>query len=559
MKRIREIEISDTPPSGDKLWLKPTEKGTDVMTMLNGKWNPVVEAGGCALSQNYAHYQDEDVKSVEATSDNTIGILSAISAYQGCPNLTSVRVAKSSYTSLIVANSMFHGCSSLETVEISSGALHPLRVALRMFADCAKLKTFRYILDYDNDDIYGTEQKHALEIVDAFNMFYKCSSLETVDARLLPNLTSAFQMFYLCKNLKDAKIEFLPNLVMGRSMFYGCNNLTEFKVTELPNLVSGPSMFYGCNNLTNVAIESLPNLVSGRSMFCYCNNLTEFKVTELPKLETAEWMFDNTLNIKQFNLSLPSVKSLHGVFYIEPDSLGKSKTEAIVLSNLPDNLTDLSWMVYGQTNLSTFSHPKGSFKNVKAAVSAFNHCRMLKSLDLGDGDFAELVVGSWAFKELYLIEELSFSEGTRKLETAEEMFSQDQALKSIKGLNLSNLVLSASSISPYLESWWNEHESSGNYSYFDCAKNMFKQCDALVDCVLEGTLYKSDVDLRPCVSLNEESLKSWVNALYDWDANLENKETDDTDHVLFLTESQQAIVGDDMIIEAIEKGWTISE
>lgn len=72
MKRIREIEISETPPSGDKLWLKPTEKGIEVMTMLNGDWQEVTSStSGSGDGSGITEEELEEIRKEIATSLST--------------------------------------------------------------------------------------------------------------------------------------------------------------------------------------------------------------------------------------------------------------------------------------------------------------------------------------------------------------------------------------------------------------------------------------------------------------------------------------------------------
>ena len=83
---------------------------------------------------------------------------------------------------------------------------------------------------------------------------------------------------------------------------------------------------------------------------------------------------------------------------------------------------------------------------------------------------------------------------------------------------------------------------------------------ALTSCPLSGTLYKSGVKLTILPNLDGASLLSWVNALYDWVTNSENKTTDDTSHVLYMSDDQQTTLlsydgGEDAYLAATDKGW----
>lgn len=126
-------------------------------------------------------------------------------------------------------------------------------------------------------------------------------------------------------------------------------------------------------------------------------------------------------------------------------------------------------------------------------------------------------------------------------------------LERIQGLDLSNLVLSSSE----LLTGFNALSNTTLYA--------FALCSNLADCILEGTLYKSNIDMSYC-PLNLDTQISWINALYDWKTNPESKTTDDTSHKITF----KKIVYNNMntyipegstktLIEiAVDKGWTVT-
>lgn len=126
-------------------------------------------------------------------------------------------------------------------------------------------------------------------------------------------------------------------------------------------------------------------------------------------------------------------------------------------------------------------------------------------------------------------------------------------LERIQGLDLSNLVLSSSE----LLLGFNALSNTTLYAFAKCSK--------LADCILEGTLYKSNIDMSYC-PLNLDTQISWINALYDWKTNPENKTTDDASHKITF----KKIVYNNMntyipegstktLIEiAVDKGWTVT-
>ena len=126
-------------------------------------------------------------------------------------------------------------------------------------------------------------------------------------------------------------------------------------------------------------------------------------------------------------------------------------------------------------------------------------------------------------------------------------------LERIQGLDLSNLVLSASE----LLTGFNALSNTTVYAFALCSK--------LADCILEGTLYKSNIDMSYC-PLNLDTQISWINALYDWKTNPESKTTDDTSHKITFKKTVYNNMNTyipegstkTLIEIAVDKGWTVT-
>ena len=126
-------------------------------------------------------------------------------------------------------------------------------------------------------------------------------------------------------------------------------------------------------------------------------------------------------------------------------------------------------------------------------------------------------------------------------------------LERIQGLDLSNLVLSSSE----LLLGYNDLSKTTLYA--------FVKCSNLADCILEGTLYKSNLDMSYC-PLNLDTQISWINALYDWNTNPESKTTDDTSHKITFKKTVYNNMNTyipegntkTLIQIAVDKGWTVT-
>lgn len=160
---------------------------------------------------------------------------------------------------------------------------------------------------------------------------------------------------------------------------------------------------------------------------------------------------------------------------------------------------------------------------------------------------------------------------TAKLQNFYLMFEQDSSLKTITGLDFSSVVLTQAGVKEYYTSCLESNLATAFASAVGLS--MFYKCDALTSCVISGTIYRSGLSTKFCPQLDAPSLYSFVVALYDWETNAEAKETDDADHIFYMTAAQQAtlssyagelndegdmVSGADVIDRAIEYGWTLT-
>ena len=527
MQSIRGIEVSQTPPAADKLWIRPNGDKQDVFILRNGKWKNISDSSAMLISVEAKHKNETGVEnSISKEFEDTSNILIADSLYEGC-DIKQLDIPVETFNHVITATNMFKSCLNLKRVYVSNTCFRNARSINGMFASCSNLETFE-------------AQKDAFSLSPAlFNMFRDCPKLTSVKfiqgytngvEQCVMTVTNANGMFYGDSSLQDVVMNPLPFLCSAYAMFGNCSSLSEFKPTELPSLTNGAYMFYNCSSLS------------------------EFKPTELPSLTNGAYMFYNCSSLSELNLALPKCIDLKSAF--ECKSTVSPKMRSISIAEISSNIEDISWIVSRQINLETFTYPSGGFSNVRYAYSAFSNATKLKSIETSGSDFSNLIIAAYLFYNATSIESLTFPEGTPKIELAESMFKNCTSLKSIIGLDLSGLCLGDAYCSQDVKEWL----SSQGFTYAPSDYNVddiFKNCTNLVDCELQGTLYKSGIDLRPCTKLSEQSLKSFVNAFYDWNSNTEGKQTDDTTHSLLMTTAQQATVGEELINEAVLKGWTI--
>ncbi len=420
----------------------------------------------------------------------------------------------------------FNECSWLYVVEpldVSNATL------LQGFMlNCNKLKKLTFT---------GDSFSKATNMTDAFS---GCSSLESIviPEGAFPVLTSANRMFNGCKALKSITIPAgaFAELASVSSLFYSCQTLKSVTLPEgsCSKIKSADSMFGGCTSLQEMTFPegSLAAATAVNSMFSGCTSLTSvtFPNGSLTAATAVNSMFSGCT-------SLTSMAFPEG-----------SLAAAINGSGLLFNCSSLESV--------TFSN--GGLANVTNLNSAFYGCSSLTSLTLPEGSCSKATNMTAMLQGASKLTTFSFPEGGMASCLYAYAIIASTNITSLGNLDLSALALSSSQlvsagISP----------SDQAEAYF--AREMFITVStqaALTDCVLHGTLYKSGVKLTAMPNLDGASLLSWVNALYDWATNSEGKMTDDTSHILYMSNDQQSTLlsydgGEDAYLAAMDKGWEL--
>ena len=430
-----------------------------------------------------------------------------------------------------------------------------------------------------HDALKGSALLTFIESIDGENVtnandaMASCASLVAVWSISLPKATSCARMFSNCRSLK--KVNFaegsLADVTSINGMFGGCSSLPSvtFPAGSLTKLTDASTAFSSCASLTSVSFPegSLAELTAAGNMFNACSSLTALTFPEggLEKLKDGTGMFNGCTVLASLRIQAESMSGLSkadSMFY------GCGSLTADPLASI--DLSGVTSMRNAYTNCSSmtsFNHPETV--NAASFNGAFKQCAKMTSVTLGASAWREIPASAIAtnccFESCKSLTDVTFVGGAASMADADKMFYNCAALKSVKGLDLSGLILSQSEIA----------ESSAltaaviEQIFSRITASTFYACSLLEECELSGTLYKSGINLRPCVKLSAKSLYTWVAALYDWATNADGKTTDDTDHVLYMTAAQQETLlaysgdggesGETAYTNAVDRGWTISE
>lgn len=398
-------------------------------------------------------------------------------------------------------NNAFNGCSWLYVVE-------PLDVStvtsmIGFMKGCVKIRSLTF-----TDGSFG----NAIDTTDAFNT---CSSLEsiTIPDGAFAALTTAHRMFSGCKSLKSITLPegAFVNLTAAYQLFYGCKLLTELTLPEgsMAKVTNAEGMLYGCSSLASVTFPegSLAAAVQINSMFSGCSSLTSVTFPE--------------------------------------GSLANS--------------TNCSSLFYNCAKLESVSFPDGALANASNMVGAFYGCSSLTSLTLPDGSCSKVTNMNNMLCGTSKLTSFTFPEGGMASCLSVYAMISGSGVTTLGNLDLSGLALTkAQLVTAGISPTGQEDDYFVREMNFTYGTNK-----TLTSCPLSGTLYKSGVRLSYIPNLDGASLLSWVNALYDWATNSESKETDDTSHILYMSDDQQSTFlaydgGEDAYLAAMDRGWEIT-
>ena len=204
---------------------------------------------------------------------HTEGVLDVSEMFFGCESLQSVDLSSHD----IEANNlskMFFGCTSLQSVNLSTLKSHNVKNMAMMFDGCQALTSVTFSSTF-NPSVNGSNFSE---------MFYGCSSLQTIDLSkwTLTQTTydmSFYCMFKGCTALRTVKFgsTFTNSFAKSyESMFENCTSLTSVDINGFyfGNGVNFWGMFKGCSALTTIKCEkNLTSYSSGNYMFYDCTSL----------------------------------------------------------------------------------------------------------------------------------------------------------------------------------------------------------------------------------------------------------------------------------------------
>ena len=195
------------------------------------------------------------------------------------------------------------------------------------------------------ETIKGLEYLNTEKVTDMYRMFYKCSSLTSLDVTHFntANVTDMSYMFSSCSSLTSLDVTHFntANVTNMSTMFYNCSKLTSLDVTHFntAKVTNMYSMFRNCLALTTIYASSkfVTTLVSdSRFMFYNCEKL---KGEEEWKNDKATDKTYAKIEGGYFSRAIPRVKYADGTltfFLASKETLGENEYELNSGKKLPE-------------------------------------------------------------------------------------------------------------------------------------------------------------------------------------------------------------------------------
>ena len=310
---------------------------------------------------------------------------------------------------------MFSGCSSLTSLDLSSFKTDNVTNTEWMFSDCSSLTSLD-LSSFKTDNVTNMGY-----------MFYGCSSLTRLDLSSFKtdNVTDMTYMFYGCSSLTRLDLSSFKtdNVTFMHYMFYGCSSLKKIYVASgwtTLNVKYGDYMFGGCTKLIGGAGTrySSYNYNNNHASYAHIDggpsNPGFFRDRNMPDFDPYILLSNNNtvltfycddqmetrqgIDVYDQAWSSHSADIITVVFdesFVYCTTLTSTATwfkdfsklsNIVGLDNLrTDNVTDMGYMFYGYSCLTSLNLSSFKTDNVTFMPYMFENCENLTTIYVREG------------------------------------------------------------------------------------------------------------------------------------------------------------------------------
>ena len=306
------------------------------------------------------------LKSIDLSKFDLSKVTSMSNMFESCELLESVTFPEN-LQNLKEIYKMFYSCTGLKSIDLSKFDLSKVTTMRNMFESCELLESVTFPENLQN-------------VEDMSSMFQGCSSLKSIDLSN-SNLTNVINMNYIfqdCISLESVKFpNSFQNIQYTVNMFYKCSSLQSIDLSNfnLSKTTNMDNMFQSCSKLESVifpksgpqSLQSISSIING------CSSLTSidfsmFKLLENTNINSFIAACDSLVTIDfpifdlktyQFSDNLGPIEGGLHLKYI--NLLGSNGTN--------ENFTDFFKQLYNNYNLTSLSVCVDDEEIIKSAQS----------------------------------------------------------------------------------------------------------------------------------------------------------------------------------------------
>lgn len=227
------------------------------------------------------------------------------------------------------------------------------------------------------------------EVENMGSMFYKCTSLETLDlssfnTEKVTNMLAMFEGSMSLRTINLPKGFIGSNVTDLNGMFRGCASLTELDLSgsNAEKVKDMGNMFNGCVALSNLNLSGFKtgSLTDMRYLFSLCQSLESLDLSgfNTENVSSMVSMFSQCSSLRSLDLSsfnTSKVIDMNLMFYM------CTNLESIDLSSFDtENLQQMARMFYSCTKLETLDLSSFATPNMSSMPCAFQYCKNLKKI-----------------------------------------------------------------------------------------------------------------------------------------------------------------------------------
>ena len=327
--------------------------------------------------------------------------------------------------------------SNYDVYFLANDTIYTPKDSTELFYKMTSLQT----VDTGNLDVGRTENM--------YRMFRECEKLSAIDVSdwNMSNATNTFDMFRKCKALPELDVSRwdVSSVENMNAMFQECVSLTKLDVSDwdVSKVTTMIQMFYKSAGLQELDVSrwDMGSVTNIQSIFAGC--------TALPVLDVSDWDTANVTNMTQAFMDCVSlttldvsdwdvgnVKRFKATFGTTGQNTGKMLLTDIDVSDWDmSSATDLEAMFYGCGQLTSVDISKWNVENVTKVPHMFTDCYKLETVDVSGWNTASLTCLDGMFNDcrsLKVVDLSSFSTG--KVKEFSQLFEACSSLEKVIGL-----------------------------------------------------------------------------------------------------------------------------